>query len=130
MNKDELLLPRYKVIAGYPGSHLKVGDILTYVGNNCFKCNDLIFHGSILTEHVHLFKKLEWHEDRAPEDLPKYARWASGLHANEVHKAEFDFTSDTLFLNNCASTLSMWIGHLIPATFEEYEAYQKTTKEQ
>ena len=62
MDKDiqELLKPRYKVIADYPDSVFIVGEILR---NPTYE-----------SKYPHLFKKLEWWEDRKPEEMPKYLK--------------------------------------------------------
>ena len=67
MTPEELMKPRYKVIADYPQSKIKVGDIYTP------PVNDEI--DSFWNKYPHLFKQLQWWEERLPEEMPEYVRW-------------------------------------------------------
>lgn len=57
---EELLEPRYKVIADYPECPFEEGDILV---NPTYE-----------PQYPHLFQKLEWWEDRKPEEMPQYVK--------------------------------------------------------
>lgn len=57
MTAKELMAPRYKVIADYPNSPYKVGDIIK--PDECLDC------------YSHLFKKLNWWEYRTVDQMPK-----------------------------------------------------------
>lgn len=69
---EDLMKPRYKVIADFPGNQWKVGQILLK--------NDKVFKGDGYSEEYklehfpHLFKKLEWFEERKTEDMPEYVK--------------------------------------------------------
>lgn len=74
MTARELLQPRYEVIADYPKSDFKVGDVI--------QCSDDLVNdkdvGAFLRKfkynfdkYPHLFKKLNWWEYRKLEDMPK-----------------------------------------------------------
>ncbi len=74
---DHLLKPRYKVIADYPDSKFKVGEIL-FVPNpkefpNWFQTNRRFNNEgrfeAVLEAYPHIFKKLEWWEHRTIEEL-------------------------------------------------------------
>jgi len=67
---EELLKPRYKVIADYPLGR-KVGTILTECGTNLIDeplfnvgVNSTVYTAASLDKFPALFKKLEWWEDR------------------------------------------------------------------
>jgi len=65
MKAKELLKPRFEVIASFPNSYYKVGNILQ---------GDLIFcdpEGDKYSDYPHLFRKLNWWEKRSIEDMPK-----------------------------------------------------------
>ena len=65
MKSAELLKPRFKVIADYPKSVFKVGETLH---------GDLIYcdtNGPKYSDYPHLFRKLNWWEERKKEDMPK-----------------------------------------------------------
>jgi hypothetical protein len=77
MSTEELLKPRYKVIADWPMNHFyEVDDIIEMK----LMPNGKYWNGEdsyYLTEkemekHPHLFKKLEWWEERKIEDMPDY----------------------------------------------------------
>ncbi len=73
MTTDELLKPRYKCIAGWPHMELEnisVGDVL-YLKN---AGNSEDVWNSMLSIFPHLFRKLEWWEERLPEDMPQYVK--------------------------------------------------------
>jgi hypothetical protein len=70
---EELLKPRYKVIAGYPGNKFKPGAVLIPnrvdgTVNNEWVTSDQndrqCIYGSNLDECPHLFRKMEWFEER------------------------------------------------------------------
>lgn len=61
----ELLKPRYEVIADFPHSAHKVGDILTG-----FKVTEEFFN-AYMEKFPHIFKKLNWWEHRKVEEMPK-----------------------------------------------------------
>ena len=62
MNIENLLKPRYKVIAGWPymPKHAKVGELVA---------DNFILKAA---NYPHLFKKLEWWEERKANEMPKY----------------------------------------------------------
>jgi hypothetical protein len=64
---EDLLKPRYKVIADYPGNDTPVGTI----HDNEFTVR---FHEKTLNSYPHLFKKLEWWEERKESEMPEYVK--------------------------------------------------------
>lgn len=66
MTKDELLKPRFKMIADFPGCVFDVGEVL-----ECSPAQkNLIWH---YEKYPHLFRKLEWWEGRKEKDFPLFA---------------------------------------------------------
>jgi hypothetical protein len=67
---SELMVERYKIIAGWPFMNHKVGDILLQDNLGCFHYNKEVWLNS---EHLdvfpHLFQKLEWWQERTIEEL-------------------------------------------------------------
>lgn len=63
---EELLKPRYKVIADYPGSDFEVGGIIEMIA----------FNVDVFKDFPHLFKRLEWWQERTIEEMEsvKYAK--------------------------------------------------------
>lgn len=132
MSKEELLSPRWKVIALYPGCFWKIGDVFNYVDHNCFKTESqpsIPMHGSVFTEHPHLFKKLEWWEERKLDEMPEYLQSQS---ADFVFK-KGDIVKVDKWLESFGPTLRFYSSHTdkitlhphlyIPATITEYEQY-------
>lgn len=85
MNKEQLLMPRFKVIANYPGSPYKVGKIITL--NKIYGTSPAAlisaYAGNAETHYwpLHefekypaIFQRLEWWEERAIENLPQYCK--------------------------------------------------------
>jgi hypothetical protein len=79
MTVEELLKPRYKVIADYPGNHY--GNIGTILDRDWAQYpNDDETQPAIwrISQYPHLFKKLKWWEERKLNDMPDYlgySRW-------------------------------------------------------
>ena len=66
MTKEELLIPRYLIIADYPNNFFgKIGDIIT---PSSFESED-DFYDWELDKYPHLFKELHWTEHRDPNDF-------------------------------------------------------------
>jgi hypothetical protein len=81
MTPEELLKPRYKVIAPYPDMPFSVGQVLllqkhkegweyTWAEHDGFhSMTDLE-----MSEFPHLFKEMEWWEEREEKDMPEYVK--------------------------------------------------------
>lgn len=103
MTTEQLLVPRFKVIAAYPGSkhYYKVGDILTDNGKDAVtnQKGDAVPYGD-WAQYPHLFKKLEWWHDRSIEDLPKYVN--DTMNAGSIHKIDWYLKHDVVaFVIGC-----------------------------
>ena len=73
MSTEELLRPRYKVKIKAPGCPFKPGDVIEkhkYASGNWYIPNYMYDP----EDYPEVFRKLEWHEDRAVEDMPQYVR--------------------------------------------------------
>lgn len=73
---EELLKPRYKVIADWPGGDYLPGDIFTMEpdedGTMLDKIHFVFEH--TCKKYPHLFKPLQWYEDRPKEEMPQYVK--------------------------------------------------------
>jgi hypothetical protein len=111
MTVEELLMPRYKVIADYPGmdDSYEIGEVLkpAYTG--------------IVDAYPHLFRKLNWWEERKVEDMPDYVKWDVGIYPTwkKIMKVDkwnsngsFDHENVTISVINC-----------FPATEQQYNDY-------
>lgn len=143
---EELLLPRYKVIADYPGTQYSVGEILPVIGTEMYIKGRTEF----LSSYPHLFQPLPWWSDREVEDMPEYVkvivpdiakdtgefckvhRWSViefphltdnpgaeivGYTPNYLQHERFNFEGQVYGRINAV--------HLVPATREEYEQYKQ-----
>ena len=76
MTADELMTPRYEIIADYPGNMLEVGSTFE------------IFRGKtqflFVEKYPHLFRKMNWWEKRTEEQMPKKLIVKAFKNDNEV----------------------------------------------
>lgn len=121
MEKIEMLMrPRYKCIADFPFNNHEIGDIIVdpsqeyyYEGRPKEKCWPL-------STLPHLFKKLEWWEDRAPEDMPEYVKKGDGT-VYKIHSwAKSDFFGGIWYDE---TNTKLWSNHCVPATSADYLSY-------
>ena len=149
LSSEELLKPRFKVIAPYPDSPFKVGDILrlhprsfknpTSTQRWTTKPELPEFDAPIILGHVDrfpaLFQPLQWWEERAVEDLPEYVECArtpdQEIMPGDVLKIR------EWFCGTCGRTTHKGDDHAVcvldnncflPATLADYTAYQNQTK--
>lgn len=126
----ELLKPRYKVIADYPGSPFWVGSILIFIprfmhrvdGNiesttysDVFRRGNHFILADEIKEYPHLFNPLEWYEDRKPEEMPGYVKDKF----NQVHKVT---SVERIGANLEKGFYAHW-KNVQPATLAEYTQY-------
>ena len=78
MNAQELMSPRFEVVAEYPKCEFKKGAILRrikYATNDIFHIDEYAPVGGLylseMEEFPHLFRKMNWWEKRKEEDMPK-----------------------------------------------------------
>jgi hypothetical protein len=118
MTVEELLKPRWQVIADYPGSDYHIGEILDldwgWVGN------DEIGFKHHISHYHNLFKKLEWWEERAGEDFLelKFSKTIAGNSVRKVLRLELHWNKILLDGGKVKP-----ISHWLPATEEEYRAF-------
>lgn len=118
MTPEELLKPRFKVIADYPVSPYPVGAIITPKDAEYFD------------KYPVIFKRLEWYEERKPEDMPLYLKdriesFGEG-HEVKYYKVTDNYTSIRFYR---AMTDKGWIRmpDVLPATESEYLAFKNKT---
>jgi len=129
MSVEDLLKPRYKVIADYPGSDYHIGEILDrdwgWVGN------DEVGFKHHISHYPHLFKKLQWWEDRDEKDMPEYVKFTISSKTDYFKilkwnmKEKFGYINPEFNWQGCS--LTQWgptYGYY-PATKEEYENNKK-----
>lgn len=70
MEVKDLLKRRFKIIADYPSNVHKIGSIIS--NEEVGFIDKIKFYEC--EKHPHLFKELEWYEERKVEDMPKYLK--------------------------------------------------------
>ena len=123
MTTEELMQPRYKVIADYPGNHQRIGHIYTVIGDE----ESIKNWCSNKDYYPHLFKKLEWWEEREEKDLPKYVKGRVSFMVAKLNRIDFEDSSEWIFYLDDAH-IPYSCHHWFPATREEYEQYQQSKK--
>ena len=131
MTPEQLMQPRFKVIADYPDNHRwNVGTILDrdwsrYPGDD--ETKEPIWK---ISDFPHLFKELEWWEEREVEDMPKYVKSiANGSIVKEV--TTYSLNDNMFYADYRGYSLHYYLKFFEPATKEEYEEYQESkTKQQ
>jgi hypothetical protein len=140
MTNEELMTPRFRVIADYPNSLFKIGEILT--GNQRLFCDK---NSERYSDFPNIFQPLEWWEERSLEDLPKYLRFKDNvrtgyLKINDeeepfVHKVKVHFrysTNEDYRYSSFKRFVSEWkeqeynYNQFLPSTEEYYLEYIKT----
>lgn len=122
MTTEELLQPRFKVIANFPDNTRNIGDII-YVDNKKEKYWSDNYE-KWLSTFPHLFKKLEWFEDRKVEDLPEYLKDEFETYDGYYKVLKYHLNLGTVnVINNKYGLLNdQFIQTFQPSTKEEYEA--------
>lgn len=123
-SNEELMRRRYKVIAQYPFSAHPTGEIIKATTS-----------GTYFDQYPHLFKKLEWWEDRKLEEMPEYLTCQS---PDFVFK-KGDVIKVDKWLESFGPTLRFYSSHTnkitlhphlyTPATISEYEQYLNQQKQ-
>lgn len=128
---EELMKPRYKVVADYPGMPFLSDQIIEREGTNG---TDDYYHpfnnkNICLNRYPNLFKKLEWWEERKQEEMPEYVKFAADGMVKRITHWDME-TSSPWFMylegdNRPYSPggLSLENTHWLPATEEEYNNY-------
>jgi hypothetical protein len=114
MKKEQLLIPRYKVIALWPGCQWSLGSVLIHIGNGNYDCKkEPTINGLRNPEYFSAnLQPLPWWKDRRVDDMPDYIK---NIRTGEI----FPYT-DELKVHGTG-----WMEHekLEPASKEDYELY-------
>jgi hypothetical protein len=129
----DLMAPRYKVMADYPGSSFPVGEIL--IPNDKGELYSEIAGFSEIETRImlkdakkfqHLVRELKWYEDRLPGEMPEYVKCKDACCCDVTHfeKGGIYETSKVI------SSSKECIRFFLPATLAEYDNYINTKPEQ
>lgn len=128
MKAEDLLKPRYKVIADWPGvaGKVKPGQILSLDDEfipDLYWCGGEDFTEDKLKDYPHLFKKLFWWEERAVEDLPKYLKWQNNGKVRKVKEYHIWADGYTVQVEFDGGRRRYLKKEWSPCTEEEYNTY-------
>lgn len=128
METQELLKPRYKVIADYPQNNFPVGYIFPAYEVEVDKVGQqfIDIELKVMAKYPHLFRPLQWWEERKPEEMPD---WLKDAHGEVWRVREYTKSNVVYLLKNFKDNDSPYGDHdlygLSPASKEEYDN-QKT----
>lgn len=117
MTTEQLLIPRYKVINDWPGSPCTIGEILP--------SSDL---ETVYNRYPHLFRPLQWWEERRISDLPNYIRITGDVYKVDEWLNNAGNHPRSVENPNLAIEWHFIAGHSIPTTLEEYLTYINSKK--
>lgn len=136
MTKEQLIIPRYEVVADYPNSRFAVGDILQQAPlEYCFKVGVLTTSDTVIgiadvLAHPHLFHPLKWWEKREIGDMPEYVRINAVNHTNINNTFQkVEVWTDEAYLRASVNG-GYWYSadELLPSDLAEFEAYLNRKK--
>ena len=131
MTAEELLKPRYKVMADYPAAMHSVGDVLSAYENGIRYLVEINENSEkySMNDYPHLFKKLEWWEERELKDMPEFLKYNIDEENYVVKVYKWDMEKLFGYMDDDLTTgfdLNLWQKEpYLPSTKEEYEQYQK-----
>ena len=123
----ELEKPRFKVIADYPRSIFKIDEIIDNGYEFIFGDAD----GLKYSDFPHLFKKLNWWENRTEKEMPEYLKYRLNLDNenwiyHKIVKWNMEILNGILDIRKREGCdLRIWSSEhgYFPATKEEYDSY-------
>lgn len=127
MTPEELLKPRYIMVAIYPDcdrDRLYAGKVIEFShfdkeNNQWYNENDGgKIYDAFYELYPHLFKKLEWWEEREEKDMPEYVKYIS---SSKIFKP-INWSIDPKGTGMAALYNASWYytPYILPATEEEY----------
>ena len=127
---EELLAPRWKVIADFPGNDQNIGESLKRI-NSDERANISVFKGMYEINpdnYPAIFKKLKWWEEREFEDIPQYLKLISTGKICKVER-KGDITG-TVFVGKMfqGGEVHTHLDFYLPSTKEEYDNYQTSNR--
>lgn len=142
---EELLVQRYKAIAPFPQSSLKVGDIISFELAHVEIAQYSALSGDPISlavperevkKYPHLFQPLPWWSDREVEDMPPYIKcdervwkiteWKKDILGRFFPMNEVDTEGETENFANIKWHFAS--DKFLPATREEYELFKQKEK--
>ncbi len=130
MTVEDLMKPRYKVIAVFPRCWHSIGKILNADKDGYFEIwQDEFMDIHYIDAFPHLFRKLEWYEERAIEDMPEYVKlfydYGDKIPYLVAKVEKWDIEKYWAYFSERDRKVASFNGLLQPATLTEYLTYNK-----
>jgi hypothetical protein len=123
LSVDELLKPRYKVIADYPDNKNKVGDIITLQTAQTKAAHELVC--GWYDKYPAIFQPLEWWQEREPDEMPEYLK---DTRDGEIVKA-IQYGDNQVLVKARVFECRIELRYMIPSCIADYNAYLQTTNQ-
>lgn len=123
LSVDELLKPRYKVIADYPNASFKVGSVWE---------TDIAVHYAQMSDELdfdkypHLFQKLHWAEERELGELPEYVKFNNQFCYKVIEWGRLGAAKCWDEINQEETRILFIMNLVAPITKQEYDLHQST----
>jgi hypothetical protein len=120
MTNEDLLKPRYKLIATYPKCQYEIGDNFIWEEKNEEQSSFEMFG-----MFPHIFKRLRWWEDRKPNEMPKFILHKDGG-VFEVFQWLLTKNGESWLADT--GTEYLYISDIMPVLESEYISYENENK--
>lgn len=135
MTPEQLLQPRYEVIADYPNSPFTIGEILSDYGtltrpSFIQRSSGNQIRVDVVDKYPHLFRKLEWWEKRKPEDMPEYVKYQNNYLVYKVVHNFIGLNKTMCKIYDGKINIRRHYEFFQPATLQDYTDYLTKTNQQ
>lgn len=120
---EDLLIDRFKVIADWPEmlERFSIGYVFEHPYGRTYLTAESKYDPA---DFPHLFKKLNWWEERKLEDMPMYVRWLETELKDTIEKIYgYDNSRQMPAFNIPSQVNTIKADYFIPSTEEEYNNY-------
>lgn len=120
---SELMKPRYKCIASYPFSPVRIDQIMT--GETFNLSGQEKVH---MVDYPAIFQRLDWWEDRKESEMPEYIRMTDENMVIKVDCFVWGIGFNFYYGNSAGYGKRAFNEYTIPATLSEYNQYLSQIK--
>lgn len=129
---EQLLQPRYRVIATYPLMPCKMGEIISFKDGKAVIADTGHFYSETSAQtfalYPHLFELCHWSDNRLKGEFPEYVAFTPKFKPEIIYKVSNVFlnSAEHVVFVECEDENDTYPPSLFqrPATKEEYEAYK------
>lgn len=136
---EQLMRPRYKVVADYFYNPYKVGDIIEGTDLERFHLtttkyrdefgeereSENYYTADYLEKYSNLFRKLEWWQERSIDELPEFVRWeVASPDKGAIEKAlKWTMRGQIPYVDLISQRNAMRADYFTPANEDDYIKY-------